>query len=794
MANKIVNTLGNGGLMPPSMFQRNWAAALLAGAAGFTLGFFIALTLLWRPLPGLPALEAPARDYVSGAIAVGINHLMPFLFPDSAAATRHHLGQLASSGLLALLWVRAALAALAGIALGALMAKAAATPSNGLLHSRGRQLLEDRSAVGMANSYLKKQATSVGFDLKIHPEITFTLEQFTKHLLIMGAIGGGKTTIIMYLLHQLFARGDKALIFDVKGDFTSKFPDAALVAPWHKGGRPWLIGVDCSTRQDAREFATQVIPDSKDPMWAQAARQVLVGMIVHLQRTKKTAWGWLDLANLFAVSEEDLVEMMKSSNKEALRAVESANQTTTGILINMMAGLSWITDLAEAWGNPTREGGGISFVEWLFDDKTATRQIILQGNGRFEQMMQGYVSSIISMLSARINSPQFSDSRTRRLWFILDEFPQIGKVKYQPLIEVGRSKGVRVVIGIQDINQVTKVYSEQDSNALMSMIGTKIVAQIAPGETAKKVAELIGEREVERHNLSISGSGSGKSTTSMMNREQIKVVYDSELSSELGNRPEKGGIVALLINNDAPYVYMLTWPHDSSENRRESYIEADWVSGVADHEAAALTQVDDPGSNATGGTDKEDGAGKAAKERLRMQEEEAEFKRAAARAAARKLSDLLGPAVDGASDAEDGEVPMGARLIARRSDGPARDEDAEAAGSDRLQYSTSMARRHIDFALASSDLGGMGIRAASKDDEDGMGSEAAEALHGSEAMASTFGLDHGAQHALGLALLAPSIADALRSQAGAADPVEERRRRLADTRHRNPGALERWSE
>lgn len=785
MAKNVVNTIGaNGSVVSPTVFQRNLLSVAMGAAFGLAMGFFIILALIWRPLPGLPAVGGTIGDHVLGCLGMLVHRFLPFLCRDTDMAMRRHLAALAESGAMHLLYVRCALAGLGGSALGGLIAWAAAKPTNGLIHTRGRQLLEDKGASGMANSYLKKQAIAVGFDLKIHPEITFTLEQFTKHLLIMGAIGGGKTTVIMYLLNQINTRGDKALIFDVKGDYTAKYPGAALIAPWDERGRPWLIAIDCNTRQDAREFAIQVIPDSKDPMWAQAARQVLVGMIVFLQKTKRKRWGWLDLKNLFAVTEEELIDMMRAHNPEALRAVESANQTTTGILINMMAGLSWITDLADAWGNPTKEQGGISFIEWLFDEETADRQIILQGNGRFQQMMEGYVSAIISMLSARINSPEFSDSRTRKLWLILDEFPQIGKIKYQALIETGRSKGVRVVIGIQDINQVTKVYTKEDADALMSMVGTKIIAQIAPGETAKKVAELIGDREVERHNLSVSGSGSGKSTTAMMNREQIRVVYDSELSSELGNRPEKGGVVALMINNDAPYVYMLTWPHDKTPNQRKSYVEAAWVAGamVDDEEAYALSAPEPQSFEDLPEDTREAGGDRAQKERARLAEEESEFRRAQASAATRTMSDLLA----GPPKAEAERSNMGASMVSKSSVGMP--EDGGAGGNAKYQHSSAMGRHHMERAQAQSDLTAGGA------DGQSLGLEAIEAARLGQAIGSEMGLGHAGQHAIGLVALMPTIADALASQAVAPDPIEIRRNQLAIERARGRGQLQRWAD
>jgi hypothetical protein len=574
---KIVTTFGNAQGVSPTVWQRNLRNALVMGVLGATVATAVALAVSWRNLPGLPAPKGNLPYHVKSWGKSAIHSVVPFAFADAVASYKAHRAQQDEEGVSHLLTYRVGGALCFGALLGGFFFYLGARPTNGYSHTRGRKLLSGKEAVRALQMQMAPKIKSLGADLMIHPEISFTADDFTKHLLYMGTIGGGKTTALIFLLKQAVARGDRALIFDVKGDFTQKFPNAMLIAPWDARGTPWLIGADCTTRQDAREFAAQCIPDSKDPMWAQAARQVFVGIIVMLQAKKPGTWGWLDLADAFAAEEDELVQWMQHYNKEALTIVAAQNQTTSGVLINMRAGLSWISDLGQAWGNPDPKTS-ISFVKWLLDDNSKVRQIILQGNGRFETMMQGYVGSIIAMLMARINSPQFSDSRTRRLWFILDEFPQLGKVKYQAGVEVGRSKGVRMVFGLQDISQVRKIYSEEDANALMSNVGTKIIAQISPGETAKKISELIGQKEVERLNISTSSQQGGASTTAMLNREEHKVILESELATELGNRPSEKVVRALMLSNNLDTAVLLDWGWDTTPNKRKAYVEADWVN------------------------------------------------------------------------------------------------------------------------------------------------------------------------------------------------------------------------
>lgn len=803
MARKVVDNFGGGALISPTIAQRNWSSALLVGAMGFGAGALIASALLWRPLPGLPAIDGALADYVSGGIKLGLNKLMPIFFPETAAAMRKQVALLSSQGLLGYLYARAGIAMAVGGAVGFFVGKSALAPVDGLTHTRGRQLVEGKQAVAQAQLEMRNKIKILGGDFYIHPEIQLTREEFSKHMLIFGAIGGGKTTILLPIIKQAIANRDKALIFDVKGDFTSKFGDCALIAPWDKRGQAWLIGRDCDDPQSAIEFAASAISDSKDPMWSAAARQVLVGLIVDLQQRMGANWGWQSLYEQFSRTDEnDLIQLMARCNPMALVAVSTANQTTSGILINMTAEMMWIASLAEAWGDPKPGSGGISFIEWLFNDDSEIRQIILQGNGRFEQMMRGYASSIVSMLTARINSPEFNDSRTRRLWFFLDEFPQLGKVKFQPLIEVGRSKGCRVVIGLQDINQVVKVYSKEDADALMSMIGTKIVAQISPGETAKKVAELIGDREVERLNLSHSGSGAGKSTTSMLNRESLKVVYESELSTELGNRPEMGGVVALLITNDSNQVKMLTWPHDNSPTVRPSYVQADWIKGrvVSDEEAYAQSQSQELQEEAKKAPELEAGAGRMNPERARLEREQSEFRRARAAADAKRFEEILGKAKEEPKAPERAPSESTEGSGSKASSAPAAPAGvlAAARASQDSAKATALASEALREMEALAAMAGLNqaraARGPEEEEDENVAIDAADAMHHGEVIGAQMGFGHEGQHAMGLLAMAPVIADAVRSQAPSNDPVEIRRQQMLIERERGRAQSRSWSE
>lgn len=474
------------------------------------------------------------------------------------------------------------LAACLALVAGYVVWRKTAVPVDGYLHIRGRRLLEGDAALSVAKAVAKgeTEGKSEREDILIHPKIRLSTDRVSRHGIVFGKVGGGKTTIFLPILAEILAKRHKAIIFDIKGDFTSKFwvkgGDAAILAPWDRRSLIWDIARDCRSRQDAARFATYLIKDSKDPMWSAAARQLCVGFLVHLQITRGESWGWKDLADLLATPEKELLAMMLEANPEAIRAVEQTGTTTTGILINLSAFLSVIYDLAEAW--PKRIPGRMfSVQQWIFNEDAPHRAILLGGNKEFGPLMSAFAGALVAQAAASVCSPRLEDSRTRRLYFILDEFPQLGKVDIEPLVAVGRSKGARVWLGLQDFGQLKKLYGADEAQAITAMVGTLICAGAAPGETAKFIADMAGSREVERSSLStsIQGGTSAASTSHTWQRETIPVLSESQASG-LGPVSGTREIRALVLNlgDDA---LILRWPFDTRPNIAQAVELAEWT-------------------------------------------------------------------------------------------------------------------------------------------------------------------------------------------------------------------------
>lgn len=579
MSNNVVYDWGQASPTAPTTKRADPLGWLCASAVFGIVFALFTLVVVWRPLPGLAAPPGALAEHLSAWWRMALHWIWSGAYSLEVKGYLGAVAQLNDHGRFALQW-REALAAVAGCVPAVLMFRSFLTPRDSLIHLRGAMRHEGAEAIAHLNGRLAGRVKRRP-DHEIAPGVPYPADMWTRHVLVVGGVGSGKSTAIKPLIDKVVASGEPMILFDPKGEFTSGFGKPVLIAPWDKRSCSWDIAKDMRNIGDMRRFAAAMIREGQDPMWANASRQILVGFMIYLNRTRGARWGWTELADLVAMPQGNLLPLMTKYHPEAIRAVERASVTTHGILINLSSFCASIFDLAEAWGD-VPEGRRISFVEWT-RGKARFPQVILQGHGAYAELTKGYVEGIVGVISALINSVEMDDDPNRKLWFIADEFGQMGKIPIRPLFEVGRSRGVRCVVACQDLAQLEEVHGPMMVKALVSMSGTVLVGQMMQGETAEQMAKALGTREVERPNVSSSYAGTGgssnRSTTVSFARDEIAIYKPSELASRLGLTPDDKGVRLALFTGG--HAYELFWPKYEMRRERTAHVPAAWTLGVA---------------------------------------------------------------------------------------------------------------------------------------------------------------------------------------------------------------------
>ncbi|HFT8009320.1 TPA: type IV secretion system DNA-binding domain-containing protein [Burkholderia cenocepacia] len=612
-------------------------ATAIKDALPSLLLYVIFLPVVWLLCPGDPGMNALVAIWDAfGALLNAATHGRFFTaeaYDFSCLWTYHSAAVLARLGL----------AALPTLALATYLYLDMMTPRNNVVYLDGPRLLDGDEAVAAAireargrsvSETLTREGFIAAFRQLIHPPKNdpymslcpstgmFSRTWWTKHLIIVGKIGSGKTMILLHILDQIVLAKTlagaknraKSIILDAKGDFTSFFKRAMILNPWDKRTGVWDIAADLADVSSVKKFAACMLPVSggSGKFFDEAAQKVMVAIVRTLHHTHGNNYGFTELAARHRLGQKGLAELFEPFAKVdpyiemAYNDVKNPGQAVDSVLSTLSNGAAMLTDLAMAWPTtvPNDERPRFSCRGWARDDWKGPRHIILRGKSG-NPLTEAFIAALFNMLTPRIMD--LPDSKGRNLFMVCDEFTAPGKLEIMPLIDKGRSKGCCVILGFQDASQITEKYGAETQKTILSTIGSKIICQVSAGETADKLSDALGKQRVLITNKSSSETpGQGKaSVTSSQHEETRTTVPPHELTDADVMGPRKvpksedapAGFVVRAILSMGKDALRLTWPgHDTDARiKRPVDDEAEWALPITGPlSPLPTTETDEP--------------------------------------------------------------------------------------------------------------------------------------------------------------------------------------------------------
>ena len=305
----------------------------------------------------------------------------------------------------------------------------------------------------------------------------------------------------------------------------------------------WDLLAEIEEDSDYRLLAEAIVPfprDDRGGEWVNYAREVFASC---LETWHQNALGSSDafLLAMAAASQERLAVLCEGT--PAHRYFEDGNERMLGSIMGTLApALGHLRPLARVQGPAfsvrrwIREGQGTLWMPYLARQIPALRALISCWMGL----------AILETLS-------LPESRTRRVWFHVDELDALGRIQgLKDALARLRKVGGCVVLGLQSIAQVRAVYGEADAHTIVENCDNKLILRCGSSEgggTAKFASQVIGEREIERVEISTSRShGKHSSTSTSESRRRLRepAVLDSEIMQlpdcngylKLATRPE----------------------------------------------------------------------------------------------------------------------------------------------------------------------------------------------------------------------------------------------------------------
>ena len=461
-------------------------------------------------------------------------------------------------------------------------------PTSRIRHIVGNKFLDGEEATKMALKLNRKEIAKFGQGIALNQSLFFSKNEEVSHSLTIGGVGSGKSVTASHLLQSIFDQNKCALIVDWKGDAVEKY-QGVLFNPLDKRSYAWAVALDVLTELDAIAFSNMIIPEpfgsGSDPFWRNASIGVLTTLVIKLQQTKPKAWNFIDLYMEAASTLENMQDACKNYYPHALQNIAEAGKQSQGVVSQIVSQMDGIRVLAASErDNPTAKRFSIN--HFLAQKMGKNNQLIVVGNVEYSSICKGWMSAIITLTAIKLQAK--TDSTKRRVYFMLDEFPKVGKLPaIIDLIAFGRSKGASVNLVCQSTEQLAEIYGQNTKEALLTMFTTLIICRTQGGKSANYLSEqLIKTRTVERTNVTTQGVAN-RSVGSQ--KDEILVVHPSQFSTELGVRGD--GVNAMILRTDIRtnkdgsedsqgYVLNLKWNFLKRAKIRNAFELRDCFKGV----------------------------------------------------------------------------------------------------------------------------------------------------------------------------------------------------------------------
>lgn len=357
------------------------------------------------------------------------------------------------------------------------------------------------------------------------------------HFLLAGATGSGKTQAFLQLAGSARQRKQTAIVADVGGEFAKRFftPEQDIILnPQDERGLDWSPLAEMRSEMDADRIAKSMIPDADGSAaeWQHYA-QTLVAAV--LQRMYETGHGTnAEIVRLLTVSStSELSELVAGLPAQALFDSGAARMLSS---IRAIVA-TYIKPLA--WCNPDAGEQAFSIRQHIEEEKAGW--IFLTARDDQLAALKPLIAAQVDIAISALLTLEPSDAR--RVWFLLDEFASFGRIQgIEPLLTKGRKFGGVGVLGLQSISQVQQAYGKENSQTLLSCLGTWLTLRAQDAATADYMSRYIGDEEVRRVTVSTGHSDNGSSTNY---NEQI-ATQRAIMPAELSSLPDRCGVLNIV--------------------------------------------------------------------------------------------------------------------------------------------------------------------------------------------------------------------------------------------------------
>lgn len=345
-------------------------------------------------------------------------------------------------------------------------------------------------------------------------------ELFSKHLLLLGGIGSGKTNTFYFILRALLkavTAKDLLLIFDSKGDFYKKFfnpwdPNHIVIGSgdtyagiskcWNIFGelRNAAGRFDKLSELTAKEISKSLFAgreSQSQPFFSQAATDVVAKVLIDFIRHRPAGeLNNAELVKFFHSANVNTYHAMIDRNPDFESARSYFGQKNANLTAQTLGVLSYVTSMVDdifigIFGE-NRPAGSFAMRDLV--RKKGRKVVFIEYDLNSGEILDPIYGLLYDLALKEALGGREHDGNT---WLICDEFRILPKLSHiNDALNLGRSLGVKVIAGLQTINQLYDVYGVELGKTLAAGFMNSMCFQTWDLDTRKFISDRFGDNYV----------------------------------------------------------------------------------------------------------------------------------------------------------------------------------------------------------------------------------------------------------------------------------------------------------
>ena len=339
-------------------------------------------------------------------------------------------------------------------------------------------------------------------------------EIMSKHILMSGGTGSGKTNAFYHILGQLrnkITNDDVIIVFDTKGDYHKHFGRVGDIVlgnstvyknksvKWNVYREILSDGWDIEDiENNVHEIAWSVfrnaIDKSKDPFFPNAARDLFAGILLCMMETgannieyrKKNFNNAALKQSLDRATVMDVKALLEAHPRYASVASyigDGKNGQALGVYAEMLGNVRKILTGVFA------DTGSFSIRNFVREKKAKVFFV------EYDLAMGDMLSAMYSLLiDLALKEVLGRTSHVGSVYLFCDEFRLLPYLQHiDDGVNFGRSLGLKIIAGIQSVNQLTELYGEAKGKNILAGFSSVFAFRANDPDTRRYITDLYGE-------------------------------------------------------------------------------------------------------------------------------------------------------------------------------------------------------------------------------------------------------------------------------------------------------------